>query len=625
MRKEDVMKKKLKQRMIKILTVFLAIAVVAGFTPQMGESAYAAGDAAPAISLGTGALNQDVNTEDAQVLHYGGYAWYTIAYDGKDGNGTLTYVNPADETVNLYPEGTVTLLSKSDMGYGTYDYDSEFFGNYTGGSNIYGTSILKEKVDGESGVLNDFSIGEQEAIKDRTLVGGGTESSEESNYDENLIKGDSVEHALLWPLSVAEANMVAFRTVFFYSWWLRSPGLNPGHAALVQSAGDNSKVDRIGEQVCDVFPDYRFAFFLDQDAVLFTSAAAGGKDSGDEGADALLLQTDKSNSGNEWKVTVKDSTHAGFAVDNSGVKYDAGSGVVTVPYRGAVAGDNEFISAIITDKAATDDTATIKYYGRIAGADSASGTVTINTAGKLGSGDYLYVFNEQCNSDATSDGPAQTDYASELKAIDLSEKPVPPTPAKTVSGVPLTTMTASGNTAMTISWLKTEGADGYDIFFAKCDGKGKTTTKNIKSIEGNSIFTWTASGLKAGVSYKAYVRAYVMKDGQKQYAASSPLMHAYTKGYTKRYTNAKSVKVNKKKVSVKAGKSIKLKVKVRKLKNNKKLMQKKHELKVRYLSTDTSVATVSKKGKIKGVRAGTCCVYAYAHNGVFKMITVTVK
>lgn len=618
MRKEDVMKKKLKQRMIRILTVFLAIAVVAGFTPQMGESAYAAGDdASPAISLGTGALNQYVNTVDAQLLHYGGYAWYTIAYDGKDGNGALTYVNPAGTTVDLYPEGTITLLSKSDMGWGAYV--SDWFG-----SNIYAYSDLKKMADVESGIPSVFSIGEREAIKDRTLESGGYDWDYEGNSsDKNKIRGNAVEHALIWPLSIAEANALAIGTLFTFAWWLRTPVMNNQNATFVD--GYSNHVNFTGDSVWNSSADYRFAFFLDQDAVLFTSDAAGGKDSGDEGADALLLQTDKSNSGNEWKVTVKDSTHAGFAVDNSGVKYDAGSGVVTVPYSGAVAGDNEFISAIITDKAATDDAAKIKYYGRITGADSASGTVTINTAGKLGSGDYLYVFNEQCNSDATSNQLAQTDYASELKAIDLSEKPVPPTPAKTVSGVPLTTMTASGNTAMTISWLKTEGADGYDIFFAKCDGKGKTTTKNIKSIEGNSIFTWTASGLKAGVSYKAYVRAYVMKDGQKQYAASSPLMHAYTKGYTKRYTNAKSVKVNKKKVSVKAGKSIKLKVKVRKLKNNKKLMQKKHELKVRYLSTDTSVATVSKKGKIKGVRAGTCCVYAYAHNGVFKMITVTVK
>lgn len=204
-------------------------------------------------------------------------------------------------------------------------------------------------------------------------------------------------------------------------------------------------------------------------------------------------------------------------------------------------------------------------------------------------------------------------------------EPTPtPKPAAKISGTPLTTMKA-GDMSMTIAWQKVTGAEGYDIFFSRCDGKGKTTAKKAQTINGNSTFTWTNSGLKAGVAYKAYVKAYVMKGGKKQYVASSPLMHAYTQGYTKRYTNAKSVKVNKTKVTVKKGKTFKIKAKVKKLKKGKKLMPKKHELKLRYLSTDTSIATVSKKGKIKGVKAGTCYVYAYAHNGVFKKIKVTVK
>ena len=204
-------------------------------------------------------------------------------------------------------------------------------------------------------------------------------------------------------------------------------------------------------------------------------------------------------------------------------------------------------------------------------------------------------------------------------------EPPAPKPAAKISGTPLTTMTAKDKTSMTIAWQKVTGAEGYDIFFSRCDGKGKTTAKKAQTINGNSTFVWTRSGLTAGVSYKAYVKAYVMKNGSKQYVAASPLMHAYTKGYTKRYTNAKSVKVKKTKVSIKKGKTFKIKAKVKKLKKGKKLMPTKHELKLRYLSTDTSIATVSKKGKIKGVKAGTCYVYAYAHNGVFKKITVTVK
>ena len=46
---------------------------------------------------------------------------------------------------------------------------------------------------------------------------------------------------------------------------------------------------------------------------------------------------------------------------------------------------------------------------------------------------------------------------------------------------------------------------------------------------------------------------------------------------------------------------------------------------VRYLSTNKKIATVNRRGRIKGVSKGTCHVYAYAHNGVLKKIKVTVR
>ncbi len=40
---------------------------------------------------------------------------------------------------------------------------------------------------------------------------------------------------------------------------------------------------------------------------------------------------------------------------------------------------------------------------------------------------------------------------------------------------------------------------------------------------------------------------------------------------------------------------------------------------------DSNIASVDKKGKIKGKNKGSCYVYAYAQNGVFSKIKVTVK
>ena len=47
--------------------------------------------------------------------------------------------------------------------------------------------------------------------------------------------------------------------------------------------------------------------------------------------------------------------------------------------------------------------------------------------------------------------------------------------------------------------------------------------------------------------------------------------------------------------------------------------------KLRYLSSNTKVATVSSSGKILAKAKGKCSVYVYAVNGVSKTIKVTVK
>ncbi len=196
---------------------------------------------------------------------------------------------------------------------------------------------------------------------------------------------------------------------------------------------------------------------------------------------------------------------------------------------------------------------------------------------------------------------------------------------KIVSGVLLVRMTAKGKRSLKLTWTKVDGADGYEIFFGKCRKNEKAGYKSIKIINGNSTFSWRKKGLKAKTAYKAYVKAFVIKNGSRKYVGTSPDVHAFTSGRTKKYTNAKSVKVRKTRVTVGKGQTFRIKASIRKLKKKLKLMPKKHAPKLRYLSTDPSIASVSKKGKIKGLKAGTCYVYVFAHNGVSKKITVTVR
>ena len=83
--------------------------------------------------------------------------------------------------------------------------------------------------------------------------------------------------------------------------------------------------------------------------------------------------------------------------------------------------------------------------------------------------------------------------------------------------------------------------------------------------------------------------------------------------------------VKKSEVSLKKGSTYQIRAKVKKFRKDRKLMKKGHGPKLRYLSSNTKVATVSSSGKIRGKAEGKCKVYVYAINGVSKTIKVTVK
>ena len=193
-------------------------------------------------------------------------------------------------------------------------------------------------------------------------------------------------------------------------------------------------------------------------------------------------------------------------------------------------------------------------------------------------------------------------------------------------GGTLTAKMAAGKTNLTISWNMIHGASGYDIFFAQCSHSEKNVAcKNVETITASKILKWTTSGLKEGTPYQAYVSAYVMENGRKSYVSTSPMVHAYTGNGTKNYNNARSVSVNKTKVTLERGESFMIKGKVNKVSKKKKLMPKSHAPKLRYMTSDSKVASVSSDGMIAANGKGKCTVYVYAHNGVSKSVNVTVK
>lgn len=168
---------------------------------------------------------------------------------------------------------------------------------------------------------------------------------------------------------------------------------------------------------------------------------------------------------------------------------------------------------------------------------------------------------------------------------------------------------------ITLKWNKVKGADGYIVFGNKCGTKNKY--KQIKVLKASKR-TFTQSKLKKGTYYKYIVIAYKLVDGKKVTIAVSKTIYAATSGG--KYGNAKSVKVNKTKVTLKKGKIFI--IKASQVKADKKI---KNHRAIAYESSNKKVATVTKKGKIEAIKKGTCYIYVYAQNGVYKKIKVTVK
>jgi hypothetical protein len=169
--------------------------------------------------------------------------------------------------------------------------------------------------------------------------------------------------------------------------------------------------------------------------------------------------------------------------------------------------------------------------------------------------------------------------------------------------------------AITITWLKPKNASYYVIYGNKC-GK-KNSYEQITSVTGNS---YTHKSLAKGTYYKYLIAAFDKND---KLLGVSNTIHITTDGG--KYTNFKKVTTAAKKNKVtldKKNKTFKLKAKAV-LASAKQGVDVHRPL--RYETSNKKVATVDKSGKIKSVKKGNCFVYAYAQNGAYCKVKVTVK
>ena len=372
----------------RILSILLTLCMMLCFTPisVFAEEVGAWGSAA--IQLGTDALSvlsKNVNTATAPTVYFGQNhennpaAWRVIGYDG---SGVAS------------SQGDMTLLAAGNMGVVKF---ADTIAN-----NKYAPSNLKTAIDA---LAEKLTTDENAAVKKRTLASGGYDGE---NTD--CVAGAQVDNAVFWPLSTAEASAVnndlriadkKYPDWASSYWWLRSPGSSVYVVAVVKSNGSVSCTGHsLGTEI-----GVRPAFNLNLNSVLFASAAVGGK------PDGGLTEVSKY-SGNEWKLTLLDSRR-NFAVTEKTVSA-APDDTVTLNYKGATTGKNEYISVILADNNGA------QYYGRVAQPTAESGTVEIKIPSDIAPGDYtMKVFSEQYN------GDCKTDLASAFADVTLTVESQP--------------------------------------------------------------------------------------------------------------------------------------------------------------------------------------------------------
>ena len=375
----------------RILSILLTLCMTLCLTPisVFAEEVGAGGSAA--IQLGADALSvlsKNVNTATAPTVYFGQNhennpaAWRVIGYDGSGVTSS---------------QGDITLLAAGAMGVIPF-VDTIL-------NNEYAPSNLKTAIDALAAKL---TTEENAAVKKRALTSG---SYDGENTD--CVAGGQVDNAVFWPLSTAEAFAVnndlralepAHPNWVTTAWWLRSPGSNKYHLAVVTSDGS---VQYSGHTIL-IFNNHRTvrpAFKLNMNSVLFASAAVGGKPDGG-------LTPIPEYSGNEWKLTLLDSRRNFAVTEKTADGYP--DDTIMLNYSGATTGKNEYISVILADNNGA------QYYGRVAQPTAESGTVEIKIPSDIAPGDYtMKVFNEQYN------GDCKTDLASAFADVTLTVESQP--------------------------------------------------------------------------------------------------------------------------------------------------------------------------------------------------------
>ena len=384
-----------------------------------------------AIQLVSGGVADNIDGGQADNVYFGTYRQSSDASGGYN-------IDPVKWRVLSNANGRLFLLS---------DQNLEVFQYHTEEENVtWKTSTMRSWLNGYDATVNTGGSSGTDYTRDNFLDTAFSDKEQAAIAVTDVVNDDNTDYGTdggdnttdrIFLLSLTETynltyfprgtNLLSTNTAYVAGggkldsgmygvdendwWWLRSPGFDNTRAAFIEWEDSSSVAD--GNPVSNKTTAVRPAFNLNLSDVVFTSAATGGKSA--SGMDSGLTAV-QNYSGNDWKLTLKDSTRSSFAISNA--KWSGNT--LTFSYSGAQTGANEYISAIIEENGA------ITYYGRILqlsdAPTGASGTASLSLPSGVALSDTtkLYVFNEQCNGDKL------TDYASALSPIPAPAAEQPP-------------------------------------------------------------------------------------------------------------------------------------------------------------------------------------------------------
>lgn len=369
------------------MSLLLCLVMVAGMLPTVALAANTETGNGKAIQLGT----KGISAKD--VVYYGYFgtwpvSWYVlgeqtnVGTEGlfllsqyclsdsgeRGGNDKAWFKDFAGESGSSIPDAFTAEELAAIMP--TTKNDPPFHFHYNERTqNVYYTGMFLPRVKALDGDKL-FYPSADEATQALTLLG------EDNSYSRSSYSGAASTTPNSWPLRSYDTSG-RYGQVYYDSWNSSYRGLRSGHGG---------------------YP--RPAFNMAESSVLFSSNV-GAKAAGNGQLSSVGAAADT-----EWKLTVLDSSRE-FRVTNTTVS----DNTVTVTYKNAKTGENEYISAVIIENGE------LTHYGRMLQLDgetnAASGTAsfTLPDGVMLSDTVKLYVFNEQYRGEA-EDANNLTDYGS---------------------------------------------------------------------------------------------------------------------------------------------------------------------------------------------------------------------